>query len=191
MAILERLSNRLNQVSTSWVALIGLIIFLLFTSFVLPAQSAGAEEISRKAGSPDMSFFYTPQELYNMAKAYGEQGRMAYIRARFTFDLIWPLVYTFFLTTAISWTFSRAFAFENRLRWGNLFPIFGMAFDYAENISTSLVMWRFPETLNILARFAPLFTTAKWIFVGSSFILLLMGVIAAIGSSLRRSAKKL
>ena len=69
------------------------MIFVLFTALVLPGRSTRAQVETRAAGSPDMSFFYTSDELYQMAEAYGQAGREAYIRARFTFDLIWPLVY--------------------------------------------------------------------------------------------------
>jgi len=186
MAILKRFSAWLYKVSTGWVALAGLIIFLLFTTLVLPDQAAGANTISKEVGSPDMSFFYTPGELYEMAESYGEQGRAAYIQARFTFDLIWPLVYTLFLSTAVSWAFQRAFTSESRWRWANLAPILGMAFDYAENISTALVMYRYPAPTDILAAIAPLFTAIKWIFVAGSFILLLIGIITVITQTIRK-----
>jgi len=189
MGILRKLSRWLYRVSTSWVALAGLIVFLVFTGLVLPAQSAGAEEISGDAGSPDMSFFYSPQELYEMAEAYGESGRTAYIRVRFTFDLIWPLVYTLFLSTAISWIFLRTFSPESSW-WANLAPIFGMTFDYAENISTSLVMYLYPAQTYFLTTVAPLFTAIKWIFVGGSFILLLIGFIVLVWHSIRKRLVK-
>jgi hypothetical protein len=184
---MKRLSNWLYKVSTGWVALAGLVVFLLFTALVLPAQSAQADNIRGEAGSPDMSFYYTPQTLYEMAEAYGEQGRAAYIRARFTFDLIWPIVYTLFLTTAISWIFGKAFSPESRWRLANLVPIFGMLVDYLENISTSLVMYRFPASTPVVAWLAPIFTALKWILVNGSFVLLLVGVVAAIWQALRKS----
>lgn len=180
MVILKRLSGRLYYISTGWVALAGLIIFLLFTAFILPTQAASANPISENVGSPDMSIFYTRGDLYKMADAYGEQGRAVYIRARFTFDFIWPLVYTLFLSTAVSWTYKRAFISESRWRWLNLVPILGMAFDYAENISTSLVMCRYPASTDILAALAPVFTAVKWLLVAGSFILLTIGIIAVI-----------
>ena len=74
------------------VALLALVVFLLFTALVLPAQSAQAEAQFAGVGSPDTSFWYTPDDLYRMAEAYGAQGRPAYNRARFTFDIAWPLV---------------------------------------------------------------------------------------------------
>ena len=190
MGILRKLSLWLYSISTGWVALAGLIIFLLFTGLVLPAQSTGSGEISGEAGSPDMSFFYSSQELYEMAEAYGEQGRSAYIRVRFTFDLIWPLVYTLFLCTAISWIFARAFSPESGWRWVNLAPILGMVLDYAENISTSLVMYRYPILTNLVATLAPLFTAVKWIFVGGSFILLLIGIFVLMWHAIRKRLVK-
>ena len=99
----KRISDRLHQVSNGWVALSALAIFLLFSALILPGQAANAESDTGSAESPDTSFYYSAGDLYRMAEVYGEQGRQAYVRARFTFDVIWPLVYTIFLSTAISW----------------------------------------------------------------------------------------
>jgi hypothetical protein len=185
MIFLIHISGKLYSVSTGWVTLVGVIVFLLFIALVLPAQTVEADQTSQDAGSPDMSFFYTAQDIYGMAEAYGEAGRVAYIRARFTFDLIWPLVYTFFLTTSISWLMGSASMTESRFSWLNLTPVLGMLFDYLENISTSLVMARYPATTDTLAALAPFMTAAKWIFVYGSFVVLFISVITKIWQSIR------
>ena len=182
----RRISNWLRRVSTGWVALAALIIFLLFSALVLPQQATRAEQETGSTVSPDMSFFYSPSELYRMAESYGEQGREAYVRARFTFDLIWPLVYTLFLATAISWVFGKAFAPDSRWQRANLVPLLGALFDYLENLSTSLVMMRFPAQTVVVDLLAPLFTALKWGFLGASFVLLLGGMIVAVWRWLRR-----
>jgi hypothetical protein len=115
-----------------------------------------------------------------MAESYGERGRQAYVRARFTFDLIWPLVYTLFLATAISWAFGRAFAPDSRWQRANLAPLLGALFDYLENLSTSLVMLRYPDQTVVVDALAPVFTALKWSLLGASFILLFGGIVAAI-----------
>ncbi len=84
----KRISDWLRQVPTGWVALAALVIFMLFTALVLPQQASKAAQETGGAVSPDTSFFYVPDDLYRMAEAYGERGRQAYIRARFTFDLV-------------------------------------------------------------------------------------------------------
>lgn len=171
----KRISNWLSRVSRGWVALAALAIFLLFSALVLPNQAARSEAESGDAGSPDMSLFYTPAELYRLAEAYGAQGREAYIRARFTFDLVWPLVYTLFLSTAISWVYGKGVGADSAWQRANLAPLLGALFDYLENVSTSAVMWRYPSRTAVVDTLAPIFTLVKWAFVGGSFALLAFG----------------
>ena len=116
----------------------------------------------------------------SMASSYGEEGRAAYIQARFTFDLIWPLVYGLFLATGISWTFRKAFSEGSRWGLANIAPILGVLFDYLENLSTSLVIARYPDSTPVIDWLAPTFTMLKWLFVGGSFVLLIFGVLMAI-----------
>lgn len=170
-----KISDWIHRVSRSHVVLSTLVIFLLFTALVLPGQSASMRMDAHDAGSPDLSFYYTAGDLYQMAKAYGETGRDAYVRMRFTFDVIWPLVYTIFLTTAISWVCRKAFAPGSLWQRANLVPIWGALLDYLENISTSLVMMRYPSHTPGVDVLAPAFTMAKWILVGGSIVLLLAG----------------
>jgi len=176
----KRISEWLGEVSSGKVAAAGLLIFLLFSATVLPGQSAAAEVYAGDAGSPDQSFFYAPADLYRMAEAYGAAGRQAYVRARFTFDLVFPLVYTLFLVTAISWLFGRAFGPGSLWQRANLVPLLGMLFDFAENVSAATVIGRFPLRTPVLDVLAPVFTAVKWLFVGGSFVLLLVGVAALV-----------
>jgi hypothetical protein len=173
----RNLSDRIHRFSTGWVTIASLVIFLLFTALVLPGQASRSEAVTGEATSPDMSFYYTADELYQLASSYGEEGREAYIRARFTFDLLWSIVYGFFLSTAISWTFRDAFSRESKWQLANIVPILGVLFDYLENISTSIVMARYPSPTAVLDELASVFSMAKWIFVVASFALLLVGVL--------------
>jgi hypothetical protein len=141
---------------------------------------------SEDVGSPDLSFFYSPADLYRMAEAYGPPGRRAYIRQRFTFDVAWPIVYTLFLTTAISWLFRRTFPTESRWQLANVAPVAGALLDYLENLSTSLVMARYPARTPVVDVLAPAFTFAKWVFVGGSFVLLVVGIGGALWHVTRR-----
>ena len=185
----KRISDWLRGVSTGWVALAALLIFVLFSALVLPQQATKAEQETGSADSPDTSFFYSASDLYQMAETYGEQGRQAYVRARFTFDLIWPLVYTLFLTTAISWVFGRAFAPSSRWQRANLAPPLGALFDYLENLSTSLVMLRYPAQTPVVDVLASVFTALKWGFIGASFVLLFGGIVVAAWRWTRQRAR--
>ena len=171
--MLNKLSYKLYQFSSGLVTLLGLLIFALFIGFVLPQQANRAEAVSQGAGSPDMSYFYSSTDLYTMAETYGAEGRAAYVHARFTFDLIFPITYLYFLATSISWVMMRAVPNTNsRWRLLNLFPVFGTLFDYLENISASAVMLNYPQHTPVVDMLAPVFTLAKWFFVNGSFVIL-------------------
>jgi len=176
----EQLSGWLIRISTGWVALAAVVGFLLFAALVLPNQAAQLEAKTGEVASPDVLLFYSPEELYQLAEAYGAEGREAYIRARFTFDVVWPLVYAVFLSTAISWVYGKAFEAGSPWRRMNLVPVLGALFDYLENVSTSLVMWRYPEWTAVVDLLAPIFTLVKWVFVGGGFGLLLIGVMVGV-----------
>lgn len=179
--MIAKLSHWLLKISTGPLALACLVLVLVFSAIVLPDQMAKAEVYSSDVGSPDLSLYYTAADLYRMAEAYGPTGRAAYIRARFTFDLVFPLVYTAFLVTAISWLVKRA-----NLAWGrwgrlNLLPVAGMLFDFLENISAATVMSTYPQTTAVLDHLAGVFTLIKWVFISSSFVVLVL----LIGMALR------
>jgi hypothetical protein len=186
----KRISDRLHQVSNGWVALSALAIFLLFSALVLPAQAARAETDTGSAESPDTSFYYSVDDLYRMAEVYGKQGREAYVRTRFTFDVIWPVVYTMFLSTAISWVYIRAFTPDSRWQRANLAPVLGALFDYLENVSASLVMVRYPDRTPGIDILAPVFTSVKWVFVIGGFVLLLAGVVVGVWRWNKRRSRR-
>ena len=184
---MRSLSNALNKISPGWVTLTGLIVFVLFSVLVLPQQSSKADGGGEDVGSPDLSIYYSTDQLYDMAAAYGESGRADYIQARFTFDIIWPIVYGVFLVTSISWLTSQGFKKSSVFQNANLVPVFGVLFDFLENVSTSLVMYRYPIKTPVVDIIAPLFTTIKWFLVGGSFILLVLGLGAWIFSTFRKT----
>jgi len=169
-----KLSYWLLKISTGPLTLACLVIFLVFSALVLPDQAAKAEDYSGEVGSPDTSLYYTATELYSMAEAYGPAGRTAYIRARFTFDVLWPLVYLACLVTSISWLVKKASLGWNT--WGRLtlLPFGGVIFDYLENGSAALVLSRYPQPTAVIDHLAGIFTLLKWAFIGASFGALLI-----------------
>jgi len=173
---MKKISEWIYKISNGWVTLACLVIFLLFTALVLPAQAKEAEAYSGEIGSPDTSFYYSSKTLYHFAKVYGPQGRSAYIRARLTFDVVWPLVYLAFLGTAISWIFQKSSLRGEIWKRLNLVPVFGLLFDYLENGAAVVVMARYPDLTPILPQIAGVFTAIKWIFIGGSFAVLVLGL---------------
>jgi len=175
-----RPANRIISASTKWLALISTIVFLIFSATVLPDQSAKAEIYSADVGSPDLSLFYSPADLYQMAEAYGQSGRQAYVRARFTFDLAFPIVYGAFLLFTSAWALGQTTGESDRKRVLVFIPLFAVLLDLLENSSAAFVISRYPQPSSIVAALAPFFTLFKWIFVGSGFALTFVLVIQLI-----------
>ena len=184
----KRLSVWFYKISSGWITLAAVLVFILFSALVLPGQASSAPE-NDGVGSPDMSIYYPAGSLYQMADGYGETGRAEYIRVRFTFDLVWPLVYTFFLVTTSSWIFNRIVKSGSPWRLVNLLPFAGMLLDYLENISTSLVMWRYPLSTPVIDWLAGIFTLTKWLLIGGSFASLLIGILLLIWQSIRNFSR--
>jgi len=181
---LDTLSRWLTKKTTLLVFLVALIIFIGFMIWVLPSVSATTKEITGSSRSPDTSFFYTVETLYQITSEYGEAGRQYYIRSRFTFDVVWPLVYGFFLVTALSLIFKKPIR-GTSFHGLNLLPIFGMVFDFFENITAAFVMFRYPQTTTA-AYLAPYFTLVKWLFIYAAFGVLMMGVSIKVIQGIRK-----
>ncbi|MCX6053717.1 MAG: hypothetical protein NTZ74_02150 [Chloroflexi bacterium] len=183
---MKKPSSFFYRISSGWVALAGVMLFIVFCLFTLPSQSAQSAAYSQGLGSPDTSLFYEGSTVYRMAEAYGEAGRSAYVRARWSFDLAFPLVYTFFFLTSISWLFVKNIPAGSPWRMLNLVPLLGMGFDYLENAATTLVMTTYPGSSLIGQNLASISTPFKWLFIAASFLLLFAGV----GVKLARRVRK-
>jgi hypothetical protein len=169
--MITKLSNWLYKISTFWVMLLTLAVMILFMVTVLPAQAATASDESGSSESPDTSFFYSPRDLIQMAEDYGPEGRQAYIRTRWTFDLGFPLVYVSFLAVGISWLYQTLPGNHKILTLGNILPIFAGILDYLENSAASLVMGLFPKIVPGLPLLTAVLSGIKWLLVGGSFLL--------------------
>jgi hypothetical protein len=177
---MRKCSDWLIQISTSRVTFAALVVFILFMSLVLPGQSKRADNASRGADTPDLSMLYSTNDLYRMAESYGVDGRQEYVRIRFTFDLAWPLVYASFFASVTSWLFTRTFPAGSNWRLANLFPVLGMLLDFLENVSTSIIMLRYPSRTPVVDMLAPVFTFTKWTALGISLILLSIGIVVSL-----------
>lgn len=174
---MQRLSEYFYSKATIWAFILSTALFVIFMILVLPSEAIQSDQVIGSAPSPDTSFYYTKAELYQMAEAYGQEGRYYYVDSRITFDIVWPLVYAFFLINAISWLLNKTILEESKLRFLNLVPLAGILLDFLENISNMVVMFRYPLRTDILASLAGIFTSLKWVFVGGSFLILVFGVV--------------
>lgn len=153
-----------------WFGLGSTLLFVFFIIRVLPSQSNLALSYGLQE-SIDTSWFYNSSELYRIAENYGTIGRQFYIQQRWTFDLIWPLVY-FSFVFSISALLYKSIGLSHQNRWILSFIWLAILFDYLENSMVTLVMFRYPSLTWIIADFAGTATSLKWIFLGIGFFVL-------------------
>ena len=72
--MLNRVSSFFLRLSTGPVTIATLAIFLLFVSLVMPRQAAQAKIYTKEAGSPDMSFYYSVDDLNRMRATLKQNG---------------------------------------------------------------------------------------------------------------------
>jgi hypothetical protein len=168
--MLWKFSSWLIRISKTWVMLLALAIMILFMLFVLPGKAASSQAATGSDGSPDTTFFYPPNQLSVWAEEFGSDGRQAYIYDRWTFDLVFPLVYVAFLATGISWFHEKLTGTKPWTSLVNMLPIFAGMLDYLENICTSLFMGIYPSEIPGLAFLAAAFSALKWIVISAAFL---------------------
>ncbi|MBN2108166.1 MAG: hypothetical protein JW832_12150 [Deltaproteobacteria bacterium] len=167
----------LSRIATLPALIIACVVFVSFTSFVLPRQKAAVEMYTREAGSPGLVFFPKPETVYKMAEAYGVDGRSAYIKTLLVYDFAWPLVYSFFylvfIYLALGYAHNRKIA---RLSSVALLP--GL-FDWTENFLSIALLAAYPERMDTAAWVMAVTTCLKWITMGAASCLFVYGLAAA------------
>lgn len=127
------------------------------------------------------SFFYTAEWLNTLASQLGDEGRRFYIISRLRFDFLWPVAFTFFFFNVLALLYKDM----RLIRYLLLLPIFGLIFDYLENVSVSVVFAMYPRTLVALSHLAGIFTMFKWTAIYTTFIVIVVGIIRLAGKSVR------
>jgi hypothetical protein len=167
----------------AWLAAAAL--FAVFVVAVLPAEAARTVDAAGTSETPDTSYWYSVRDLERRAEEYGPEGRAHYVRSRFTFDLVWPLVYGAFLQVSLLLA-SRRTVLGRLPTLLIAAPAFAVLFDLIENTAASIVMARYPRPTPVVAHLAPVATAMKWNLLAVAFLLAAIGAVAGVGEVVRR-----
>ncbi len=178
---MKKLSRWLYKKVTNKVLILAVCVFSLFIAVVAPMAARYMDTVTEGAPSPDTSLIYSAQDLFDMAQDYGEEGRRAYVLMRFTFDLAFPAAYLFFLVAVLT-KLLKYLPQKSIFRYLNALPFIAVFFDLTENIMTAWTIGMYPQKMMFAANVAPIATMIKWVFVGSSFAMIVVfGVLYLIG----------
>lgn len=174
----NRILNLFNRLATGRTILILLGLFIFFNAVIMPMVGAKIQEYSGGVGPFDLQFSYTPEQALTMLKAYGEQGRPLYALVDLTLDVVYPLVTFLLFGALLTFLLRRGFPNNATMQKLALLPLGTLLMDYLENVCVVTMLMTFPNTSTLVAQLSSLFTTTKWIFVGLTFVVTLIGAVA-------------
>jgi hypothetical protein len=186
--MLAGLSSTLEKYARGWLIFILFLLDTAFMFFILPIAQGLMKMDSGGPGPVDLQFIYTPAKAYEMVASYGEYGRAFYRNVELTVDIIYPIVYTLFFSLLITWLFQRGFPAASRMRRLNVVPFGGWLFDLLENLGIVSMLSVYPSTPALLGWFTAVFTFVKWLFAGTSLLLVVIGALGAVKNGFRRQA---
>ena len=169
-----RISDFLGKIANFKILIVAGLVFALFPVYFLPRHQVQTESYSSEVGFVDLCFFPETERIYEIAEAYGEEGRRATIVSWLTLDIIWPLVSSFFFLVCLNLCLGKVHGAKgSRL---SLIALLPMAFDYGENWLGILIMTAYPERLQAAALGMSAFNGLKWVSFGVVGVLLLYGL---------------
>ena len=164
-------SRWINKIANTRYLIIFVIALVLFALLVLPVENKKAQT-DFSGITPDTTFFYHAADLVTMAEIYGESGRHLYGISRVRFDVLFPLLYGFTLSIAMSWLLKRLLKKERKWCFLNLLPFIAALFDLLENLFATIVFSSYPDVPNWLLMITPIFSLLKWVLLGVSALII-------------------
>jgi hypothetical protein len=174
----DKLSAELNTRANAKTISLFIALYALIAAGILPRAEKRIKADSGGVGPIDLRFSYTPEEVYEMIAAYGEQGRRFYAVIELTMDLIYPFVYATLLALLITSSFRRLLPRDHALQRAHVLPYGVMLADYLENVGVVTMLIRYPARYPLLARITSVFTSTKWIGFVLAAATALVGLIA-------------
>jgi hypothetical protein len=174
--MLSKLSGLFYSWERGWLILAIFLAFALFEAVTLPLLKAAP---GGSIVSLDAQFFYTPEKAFSTVAAYGDAAPF-WIRVYLTWDTANPILYALAFSLLISWLFQRGFKPGNKWQRLNLLPVGAGLFDLLENICIVTLLAVYPSQPEPLAWLGTVFTMSKVIFLGTSALLVLVGLVKAV-----------
>ena len=180
LPLLDRVAGWLAERVRWWVAVAGLVLFAGFIALVLPAQAAAGSFYTSLAPGPRHRTLVRARGPLRRGRGVG-RGRTLRVRPR-PGDLRRGLAAGVRDLPADRAHLGLGPGDLPGSRWRRiaLLPVLVVLLDYAENVCTATVVARHPARTPVLAELAPVFTAAKWLTLTSCFVLLAVGLVAAL-----------
>lgn len=156
---------------------LSIILFALAINMLLPQMSAMIISANGIDVTPDSDFWYDSERLSEIRDMFSQEGKTAYVQTRFTFDFLWPLIYTFFFVSCIGYMMkSKERSLLIQVIY--LLPFIAIALDIIENILCSLYFMSIGG--EYIAPLASVASSLKWIGIFMVFGIILILLVSKI-----------
>ncbi len=166
--LLRKCSN-LKNITLLFLFLL-IFIFVIFPYYESNINNSTNENIKIL----DVRFGYNIDQVTELFKEMGENGRAAYFIILSKTDMIYPIIYGSFLILLIAFLLDKIYPHSNKILLFLIFPIVGMVFDYLENFNTLYLLNKFPNITTEEVTFGSLMTQLKWVFILFSIALIVI-----------------
>ena len=181
--MLERVHAAINRIANRWTLLaFGVVavttvatVNLADLTWTLPAFV----RLTGGVGILDLEWHYTADAAYRILSGQGEAGRAFYWRILWTVDVVIPITVSLWLAIMITLGLRRVAAPDSRWRHLNLLPLAAGVADVLENTAIAIMLWSYPQRLDLLATIAGYVTTAKHLLYQSGLAIALLTALAA------------
>ncbi len=174
------LSDRFYKWAKGWIIIVLLILDGFLAGFLFPLIQGMMQDGSGGVLPLDVMLFANPEKIFSMIERYGEYNRLFYRNVELTVDIVYPIVYLFFFGFLISWLFHRGFASDSPMLKYNIMPLGAWFFDLLENTVIVNLLSVYPAQPTALAWILVVLIAVKWLFAGTSILLILIGLVMAI-----------
>jgi hypothetical protein len=171
-------SNFLLKIANWKTLLVFFGLYIVFNAYFLPKGFKVDVPIAdRNLPVLDLRMTYNPDSVKAIIAQYTGAAKEASIKGHLITDSIYPIVYCILLGIALSLVFYK-WKINPWFKVINIIPLIIILFDYLENYLIIKMHNTYPLDLELMPNFCSLFTVLKWVFVGITFVLLLLGTVS-------------
>ena len=117
----------------------------------------------------------------------GQEGRDYYLYRQIPLDMIYPFLFAVSYSIMLIYLFKKGFNPTSKIQYSTIIPLFGGFFDYCENIGIITMLNSFPNISEQIAGITNLFSILKSVSTTLFFVLLIVGIIAALKNKFSKS----
>lgn len=169
--LLGRLSSFFYKITRLW--LVGLFLILIVSLFIALPVFEDILQMEKNMTSLDSSHINSSDRVYEILTEWGESGRLKQLWLHLTWDLLFPLIYFFFLGFLITWLSKRGFKQQSKMQLLNLVSLVAVV-DILENISLFLLIFVFPANVSVLCWIKTGLTFTKYYLFGPALLFVLV-----------------